>query len=241
MRALRNDINQAIVDFITKKDKIKDLTTRGVDNKYSIFMNINVSNPSYDSQTKDTLTTPIDKFSKDDKIKFTVSDKFLNKIIKSEIVELVRDWYKKKSAAEDEKALRKINRETNKGLKRPDKYITCSSKKKAERQLWIFEGDSAKAGFRGGRNPEYQAGYTMRGVPLNCYGMTPIQKRIFPRLRRRMVHLFVRTAGVMPSEKMVFFISLIMIPTSASTMWYTQRWRMWTIMILFISQICVAG
>ena len=175
MRALRNDINQAIVDFITKKDKIKDLTTRGVDNKYSIFMNINVSNPSYDSQTKDTLTTPIDKFSKDDKIKFTVSDKFLNKIIKSEIVELVRDWYKKKSAAEDEKALRKINRETNKGLKRPDKYITCSSKKKAERQLWIFEGDSAKAGFRGGRNPEYQAGYTMRGVPLNCYGMTPIQ------------------------------------------------------------------
>ena len=175
MRALRNDINQAIVDFITKKDKIKDLTTRGVDNKYSIFMNINVSNPSYDSQTKDTLTTPIDKFSKDDKIKFTVSDKFLNKIIKSEIVELVRDWYKKKSAAEDEKALRKINRETNKGLKRPDKYITCSSKKKAERQLWIFEGDSAKAGFRGGRNPEIQAGYTMRGVPLNCYGMTPIQ------------------------------------------------------------------
>ena len=175
MRALRNEINQTIVDFITKKDKIKDLTTRGVDNKYSIFMNINVSNPSYDSQTKDTLTTPIDKFSKDDKIKFEVSSKFLNKIIKSEIVELVRDWYKKKSAAEDEKALRKINRETNKGLKRPDKYITCSSKKKAERQLWIFEGDSAKAGFRGGRNPEIQAGYTMRGVPLNCYGMTPIQ------------------------------------------------------------------
>ena len=76
---------------------------------------------------------------------------------------------------EDEKALRKINRETNKGLKRPDKYITCSSRRKNERQLWIFEGDSAKAGFRGGRNPDIQAGYTMRGVPLNCYGMTPLQ------------------------------------------------------------------
>ena len=69
----------------------------------------------------------------------------------------------------------KINRETNKGLKRPDKYITCSSRKKNDRQLWIFEGDSAKAGFRGGRNPDIQAGYTMRGVPLNCYGMTPLQ------------------------------------------------------------------
>ena len=175
MRALRNEINQAIVDFITKKDKIKDLTTRGVDNKYSVFININVSNPAYDSQTKDTLTTPVEKFSKDEKLKWEVNEKFLNKIIKSEITALVRDWYKQKVAAEDEKALRKINRETNKGLKRPDKYITCSSRKKNERQLWIFEGDSAKAGFRGGRNPDIQAGYTMRGVPLNCYGMTPLQ------------------------------------------------------------------
>ena len=175
MRALRNEINQAIVDFITKKDKIKDLTTRGVDNKYSVFININVSNPAYDSQTKDTLTTPVEKFSKDEKLKWEVNEKFLNKIVKSEIVALVRDWYKQKVAAEDEKALRKINRETNKGLKRPDKYITCSSKVRASKQLWIFEGDSAKAGFRGGRNPDYQAGYTMRGVPPNCYGMTPLQ------------------------------------------------------------------
>ena len=175
MRAIRNEINQAIVDYLVKKDKLKDLTTRGVDNKYSVFININVSNPGYDSQTKDTLVTPVEKFSKDEKIKWEVSDKFLNKIIKSEIVALVRDWYKQKVAAEDEKALRKINRETNKGLKRPDKYITCSSKRKTEKQLWIFEGDSAKAGFRGGRNPEFQAGYTMRGVPPNVYGMTPLQ------------------------------------------------------------------
>ena len=175
MRALRSEINQAVVDYLVKKDKLKDLTTRGVDNKYSVFININVSNPAYDSQTKDTLTTPIEKFSKDEKLKWEVNDKFLNKIVKSEIVALVRDWYKQKTAAEDEKALRKINRETNKGLKRPDKYITCSSKKKAERQLWIFEGDSAKAGLRGGRNPEIQAGLIMRGVPPNVYGMTPLQ------------------------------------------------------------------
>lgn len=175
MRALRNEINQVVVEYLSKKDKLKDLTTRGVDNKYSVFININVSNPSYDSQTKDTLTTPVDKFSKDEKIKWEVNDKFLNKICKSEIIELVRDWYKQKSVAEDEKALRKINRETNKGLKRPDKYITCSSKKKSERQLWIFEGDSAKAGLRGGRNPETQAGLIMRGVPPNVYGLTPVQ------------------------------------------------------------------
>ena len=175
MKALRNEINQAVVDYISKKDKIKDLTARGVDNKYSVFININVSNPAYDSQTKDTLTTPVEKFAKDEKIKWEVNDKFLTKITKSEIVALVRDWYKQKSAAEDEKALRKINRETNKGLKRPDKYITCSSRHKNDRQLWIFEGDSAKSGLRGGRNPETQAGLIMRGVPPNVYGMTPLQ------------------------------------------------------------------
>lgn len=175
IRALRNEINQAVVDYMTKKDKIKDLTTRGVDNKYSVFININVSNPAYDSQTKDTLTTSVEKFSKDEKIKWEVNDKFLNKIVKSEIVALVRDWYKQKSAAEDERALRKINRETNKGLKRPDKYITCSSKVRINKQLFIFEGDSARSGFRSGRIPEYQAGYTMRGVPPNVYGCSPLQ------------------------------------------------------------------
>ena len=174
IRAVRNEVNNTVVDFLQKKDKI-EVTTRAVDGKYAVFMNINVSNPAYDSQTKDTLTTPVDKFSKDEKVIWDVPEKFLTQITKSEIIELMRDWFKQKTAAEDEKALRKINRETNRGLKRPDKYITCSSRNKKEKQLWIFEGDSAKSGLRGGRNPEIQAGLIMRGVPLNCYGMTPVQ------------------------------------------------------------------
>lgn len=175
IRALRNEINNTIVEFLSKKDKMKDLTTRGVDGRYSIFMNITVSNPAYDSQTKECLTTPVDMFSKDPKTKWEVDEKFLKGICKSEIVELVRDWYKKKSAADDEKKIRKLSREANKDLKRPDKFIKCSSKRKAEREIWIFEGDSAASGFRAGRKPETQAGYLMRGVPLNCYGMTGVQ------------------------------------------------------------------
>ena len=96
-------------------------------------------------------------------------------ITKSEIVDLVRDWYKKKVEAEDEKTLRKLNKEASKGLKRSDKYIPANSKKKQERELWIYEGDSAARGFRAARNPLTQAAYMMRGVPLNCLGMTPVQ------------------------------------------------------------------
>lgn len=174
IRAVRTSVNDAVVEFLKKKDKI-EVTQRSVDGKYSVFCNINVSNPTYDSQTKDTLTTPVERFSKNENFAWEVPSAFLGKITRSEIIEAMRDWYKQKCAAEDQRTIRKLNSEAKKGLKRADKYITCSSKKKAERQLWIFEGDSAKAGFRGGRNPEIQAAYIMRGVPLNCYGMLPAQ------------------------------------------------------------------
>lgn len=174
IRTIRTDINAAVSEFLNKKDKI-DLSPRSVDNKYSVFCNIDVVNPAYDSQTKDTLTTPVDRFIKDPKKKWEIPETFFKDIVKSEIVESVRDWYKQKQAAEDQKTLRKLNSEAKKGLKRPDKYITCSSKKKSDRELWIFEGDSARSGFRNCRVPEKQAGYTMRGVPLNCYDMTPVQ------------------------------------------------------------------
>lgn len=177
MRALRSAINQAVAEYVTKKDKLKDLSPRSIENKYSVFMSIDISNPAYSSQTKEELTTQVQDFSRDESKTWSVDEKFLKNIAseKSEIVNLVRDWYKKKTAAEDEKALRKLNKESGKGLKRPDKYIVCSSRRKDNRSLWIFEGDSARSGFRTCRNPETQAGYTMRGVPLNCYDMQPIQ------------------------------------------------------------------
>ena len=123
IRAIRTAINSAVSEYLEKKDKMKDLSPRSVENKYSIFMNIDVSNPAYSSQTKEELTTPIDAFSKDENKKWDIPNKFINEILKSEIINLMRDWYKNKIAAEDEKTLRKLNKEASKGLKRSDKYI----------------------------------------------------------------------------------------------------------------------
>lgn len=174
IKELHNLVNTAVVDFLTKKDKI-DITPRNVDGNYSMFCDVTVSNPAYSSQTKEELTTPVNKFYKDENIKFNVDEKFLNSIIKSDIVENVRDWYKKKCEAEDQRTLRKLNKEASKGLKRSDKYVTCSSKKKEGKQLWIYEGDSAARGLRIGRDPETQAGYIMRGVPMNVLDLSPLQ------------------------------------------------------------------
>ena len=172
VKALHQIINTTVCDFLKKKDKI-DLLPRQVDGNYSMFCDLTISNPSYDSQTKECLTTPVEKFYKDENVKFELPNKFLDSVVKSEIIDNVRDWYKKKCEAEDQRAIRKINREISKGLKRPDKFITCTSKKKQERQLWIFEGDSAKAAFRNCRDPHTQAGYIMRGVPKSAWNESP--------------------------------------------------------------------
>lgn len=174
IKALHQAINTSVSEYLKKKDKI-DVLPRQVDGNYSMFCDVTVSNPSFDSQTKETLTTPIEKFYRDDNIKFELPPCFLEQIQKSSIIDNVRDWYNKKCEAEDQRTLRKLNKEASKGLKRSDKYITCSAKRKGNKQLWIYEGDSAARGLRIGRDPESQAGYIMRGVPPNAIDMSPLQ------------------------------------------------------------------
>ena len=174
IKALHQLINAPIIELLKKKNKI-EVTSRQCDGNYSMFCDLTISNPAYDSQTKDCLTTPVERFYKDENTTFELTSAFLNKVCKSEVVNNIIDWYNKKQQVEDQRAIRKINREISKGLKRPDKFITCVSKKKNERQLWIFEGDSAKAAFRNCRNPQYQAGYIMRGVPKSAWDASPIE------------------------------------------------------------------
>lgn len=169
IKAIRGEINASLSYILKRKHKI-DVTGHQCDNCYSLFCDVTVSNPSYDSQTKDTLTTPVSKFYKDKGKTFVIPDNVIKKCCSSEIINNILDWHKQKESAASQKLLRRLNREAAKGLKRPDKFIDCASKRAPERQLWIFEGDSAKAAFRSCRNPKTQAGLIMRGVPKGAYG-----------------------------------------------------------------------
>ena len=173
IKAVRYPVGHVICEQLKKKHKI-EVTNKAVDNKYGIFGIFDISNPSYNSQTKEELNTPQENFYKDGS-EFNIPDNFLKKCQNSEIIELVIDWYKKKLEAEDSKTLRKLNKDASKGLKRSTKYIPANSKRRIERQLWIYEGDSAGRGFRVARDPQIQAAYTMRGVPPNALGMSPLQ------------------------------------------------------------------
>lgn len=172
LKAVRQPIGKAICEVLKKKHKI-DVTNKAIDGKYGIFGLFDVSNPSYSSQTKEELTTNSDLFYKDG-TEFSISEDFIKKAIKSEIVDLVVDWYKKKTEAEDAAKIRKLNREAKK-LLRSDKFINCNSKKVNEKTLIIFEGDSAGAAFRTCRNSMTQAAYLCRGVTLNTYNLSATQ------------------------------------------------------------------
>lgn len=173
IRAVRNEINQSVHDYILTKHKTDIGLARNVDNKYSMFCTFHVTNPAYSSQTKECLTTPVERFSMDENYKFEVPTKFLNQINKSELVNIVLDWYKQKLEVEDQKTLRKLNKQAKTKMRNNDKFIDANSRKTKDRELWIFEGDSARAGFRQARNPQTQAAYMLRGVILNVLGLSP--------------------------------------------------------------------
>lgn len=172
LKAVRLPLGKAIAEVLKKKHKI-DVTVNNISNKYGIFGIFDISNPAYSSQTKEELTTAEDTFYKDG-TKFDIPEDFLKKATKSEIVDIVVDWHRQKTEAEDQAKIRKLNREAKK-LLRSDKFINCNSKKVNDKQIWIYEGDSAATGFRASRDPMTQASYRMRGVPLNAEGMTATQ------------------------------------------------------------------
>lgn len=172
IKAIRTEVNATIANQILSKNKI-DVGVRNVDGKYTMFCIYHIANPSYDSQLKTCLTTPVERFSLDPNYKFSVPQSFLKECAKSEIVNIVLDWYRQKSEVEDQKTLRKLNKQAKQKIRNSDKFIDANSKKNSDRELWLFEGYSAAAGFRMGRIPETQAAYMLRGKVLNVSGMGP--------------------------------------------------------------------
>jgi DNA topoisomerase-2 len=171
--AIHSLINNSISSYIVSKKKL-ELKPKMVEGKYSTFCSMRVDNPTYDSQTKEQLTTPVHKFIQtEENYEFNIPKKFFDEICKSDIIDTMIDWYNQKQEVEDQKNLRKLNHDAKKKIKRGEKFIDANSHDRLERELWIFEGDSAQAGFRMARNPRSQAAYLLRGVILNTEGMQP--------------------------------------------------------------------
>ena len=159
-------VQKQIVDTILmycKKNGMELFTERDVLNTITMFVSCDVRNPVYDSQTKTNLTSKLNRFD------LKLTDEFLKKILQSDIIRQLEIYWETKYAAEKRKETRKLN-QALKATKVSKKLIVCTSKS-LQKELLIFEGNSASAGFRKFRNPQTQSAYLLRGKIRNAFNL----------------------------------------------------------------------
>ena len=134
---ITNMITKNLVDMTLAKKK-KAVKSQHIKDNLFVFVKALIVNPSFDSQSKETLTTPVAKFGS----KCDLSDKFFDKLYKSGIVDKalsITEFYdKKKLVKTDGKKISRII------VPKLDDANFAGTKQSSECTLILTEGDSAK-------------------------------------------------------------------------------------------------
>ena len=134
---ITNAVIKKLSDMIEAKKK-KTIKAQTLKDNLFIFVKSTIVNPAFDSQSKETLTTPVAKFGS----KCDISDKFIEKLYKTNIVEralsLTEFQNQKKLTKTDGKKTSKII------IPKLDDANHAGTKDSASCTLILTEGDSAK-------------------------------------------------------------------------------------------------
>ncbi len=155
-----NQIISKLREFFLKKHKV-DIKPSELKNHIFLFVNTTIINPSFSSQTKEKLITEVKDFGST----FEVSEKFIKKIISSEIVNLILDWVNQKKLADESKLARDLNKSLSKI--KVDKLVDAKGKERWKCSLCLFEGDSAANGTRNCRDPQVIGSFALKGKFIN--------------------------------------------------------------------------
>jgi DNA topoisomerase-2 len=161
-------MNQIIAElraFFAKKHKV-DVKPSELKQHMFLFLDSTIINPSFSSQTKEKLITEIKDFGST----FEVSNKLIQSILKSEIVNSILDWIQQKKTAEDSKLQRELNKKLSKI--KVEKLIDAKGKDRWKCSIGLFEGDSAISAFRKYRTPETMGAFALKGKFVNVSEMT---------------------------------------------------------------------
>ena len=160
-----NQIISQLREFFAKKHKV-DVKPSELKNHMFLFLDSTVINPSFSSQTKEKLITEIKDFGST----FEVSQKLIQQILKSEIVNSILDWIQQKKTAEDSKLQRELNKKLDKI--KVEKLIDAKGKERWKYSIGLFEGDSAISAFRKYRDPQIMGAFALKGKFVNVSEMT---------------------------------------------------------------------
>ncbi|ESK98132.1 dna topoisomerase ii [Moniliophthora roreri MCA 2997] len=137
---IADQIAKNLITAIGKKNKGAAVKAGQIKNHMWIFVNALIENPTFDSQTKETLTLPASKFG----TKPNISEDIMKKIQKSPIVENILNWAKFKADQQIKKTDgSKRNRLT--GLPKLSDANNAGTKHAKDCTLILTEGDSAKS------------------------------------------------------------------------------------------------
>lgn len=185
---ITNQIVSKLKYTLETKRKVSDIKSSYIKEKLFVFLRATVSNPSFDSQTKEYLTTQVKDFG----CKVEVSDNFISKLYKTDIIDDIINMMNKKD-------LQKFNKEVQsnsnkKNLKIPkldDAYYAGTSKSK-DCILVLAEGDSAKSGILSGLSPkdkDHIGIFALKGKLLNIQEATKKQLETNEEIKNLMIIL----------------------------------------------------
>lgn len=165
IHVIDNIIKSLINDFIKKKDKDIKITPTLLKENLIFFINSIIINPTFSSQTKDTLTSKIDKFGS----KYEASPTFMKKLAKCGIVEQVIELAKFKENASLKKTDGKKQVKVS-GIPKLEDANKAGTKESSKCTLILTEGDSAKATAMAGLSVigrDYWGVFPLKGKLLN--------------------------------------------------------------------------
>jgi DNA topoisomerase II len=160
-----NQVSAHIVEYLETKKKVK-VKPSLVKDQLAVFVVGLVENPSFTSQTKETLTTKVSAFGSSPKL----SEETLKKIVaKLAITETLMEAQAAKDSKDNSKTDgRKQTRIT--GIPKLDDAVYAGTTKSAQCTLILTEGDSAKAMALSGLSAEQRklfGVYPLKGKVLN--------------------------------------------------------------------------
>ena len=163
---IMNQITTKLSEYIQKKKKLTEPVRPALIRSHLfLFLDACIENPTFDSQTKETLTTLPGKFGS----KCEVSEKFIEKLARTGLMETVADALKSKDVANAAKTDGRKKRVIT-GIPKLVDATNAGTAKSRDCTLILTEGDSAKSAVLGGltdKMREKNGIYPLKGKPIN--------------------------------------------------------------------------
>jgi DNA topoisomerase-2 len=163
-----NQITRKLTEFIEKKKKIK-VNSNAIKEQIILFLRCDIENPSFDSQTKDFMNTPMAKFGS----RCEVSDKFIEKIAKMGVMDAACAITELKETTKASKKTGGIKKKNIIGIPKLNDANLAGTSRSNECSIIFCEGDSAKTGVMSGLSAQDKdtiGVYPLKGKVMNVRG-----------------------------------------------------------------------